>query len=400
MADRVVSMEVRLAIAAFAMVDDGSANVSQVCKELDITRGTYYRYRRRFEESGWVGLLPVSSRPRSSPGQTPPAMVTLIVQKRAKLLEDGWDAGARSIRYRLLRAGVPGVPSARTVHRVLVREGLVTPEPAKRPRASYRRFESASPNGCWQLDGTEWALADGTPATILRVTDDHSRMILASLACDVENSVNAWTCLETAIDRHGPPAMLLTDGGTAFSHRRQRGGIGDVEARMQAMGVNHVVASPYHPQTCGKKERDWQPLKKWLAAQPAARTLAELQRLLDAYDALFNTDRPHQALDGQVPHERFTASPKAVPADQPVTRCQITHPKVSSNGAVSLGNSFIYYIGRAWAGARLTVVRDGLDVAILHDQTILTRHRIDPTHRVQRSGRPKGRKRKVVSETS
>jgi transposase InsO family protein len=393
-------MEVRLAVAAFAMVDDGSANVTRVCQELGITRDTYYRYRRRFEESGWVGLLPLSSRPKNSPGQTPPEMVALIVQKRAKLLKDGWDAGARSIHYRLLRDGVSDVPSARTVHRVLVREGLVAPEPAKRPRSSYRRFESAAPNGCWQLDGTEWALADGTPATILRVNDDHSRMILSSLACDVENSINAWTCLETAIDRHGPPAMLLTDGGTAFSHHRQRGGIGDVEARMHAMGVNHVVASPYHPQTCGKKERDWQPLKKWLAAQPAARTIAELQRLLDAYDALFNTDRPHQALDGQTPQERYTATPKALPASEPVTRCQITHPKVGSNGAVSLGNNYLLSIGRAWAGARVTVVRDGLSVVVLHDQTILTRHQIDPARRFQRSGRPQGRPRKVLSERS
>lgn len=327
-------------------------------------------------------------------------MVELIVQKRAELLKDGWDAGARSIRYRLLRAGVPDVPSERTVHRVLVREGLVTPEPGKRPRSSYRRFESASPNGCWQLDGTEWALADGTVATILRVIDDHSRMILASLACEIENSVKAWTCLSTAIDRHGPPAMLLTDNGLAFSSRRHRGGIGDIEARMRAMGVNPVVASPYHPQTCGKKERDWRPLKKWLAAQSPADSIAELQRLLDAYDALFNTDRPHQALDGQTPDERYQATPKAVPADQPITRCQITEPKVGSNGAISLGNNYVYNIGRAWTGARLTVVRQDLHVVILHNQTILARLTIDPTRRVQPSGRPPGRPRKVLSEPS
>lgn len=400
MADRVVSVDVRLAIAAFGLVDDGSASVTQVCRDLGISRDTYYRYRRRFEASGWVGLLPVSSRPVSSPGQTAPEMVEQIVRMRQKLIKDGWDAGARSIRYRLLRGGVRGVPSARTVHRVLVREGLVTPEPAKRPRASYRRFESGAPNGCWQLDGTEWVLADGTVATILRVSDDHSRKILSSLACDAENSVNAWSCMQTAIDRHGPPAMLLSDNGTAFSHYRINGGMSDLEARLRAIGVNPVTSSPYHPQTCGKKERDWQPLKKWLAVQAPAGDLAELQRLLNAYDALFNTDRPHQALNGQTPEERYTATAKAVPADRPSSRCQITTPKVTNTGAVSLGNKQLLSIGRSWAGTRVTVIRDGLDVVIVHDHTIITRHQIDPTRRYQLSGRPPGRPRKVVSEPS
>ena len=39
------------------------------------------------------------------------------------------------------------------------------------------------------------------------------------------------------------------------------GGISMFEQRLRTLGVNPVVASPHHPQTCGKKERDWQPLK-------------------------------------------------------------------------------------------------------------------------------------------
>lgn len=387
-------MEIRLAVAAFALVDDGSATVSGVCRQLGISRDTYYRYRRRFDASGWVGLLPLSSRPVTSPGQTSPQMVALITAKREELVAAGWDAGARSIRSRLVRAGVVSVPSARTVHRVLVRAGLVVAAPQKRPRASYRRFEHSAPNGCWQLDGTEWVLANGFTATILRVIDDHSRMILSTLACEAENSANAWACLSTAIDRNGLPAMLLTDGGTAFTNRRQRGGIGDVEARLMAAGVNVVVASSRHPQTCGKKERDWQPLKRWLGVQPPAGDVAELQRLIDAYDVLFNTDRPHQALDGNTPAEKYEATAKAVPADRPVTRCRITKPRATDRGRVDLGNGYRLTIGPEWTGVQVTVIRDGLDVVILHRQTIICRHRIDPTRKHQISGRPRGRPRK------
>jgi transposase InsO family protein len=405
MADRVVSMDVRLAIAAFALVDDGSSSVSRVCRELGISRDTYYRYRRRFEESGWVGLLPLSSRPKTSPGQTPPEVVELILRLRRELLEQGWDAGARSIHARLDRAGVPTLPSPRTVHRVLTRAGLITPQPAKRPRSSYRRFEHPAPNACWQMDGTTWHLADGTLVWILRVIDDHSRLILASLACEAESSVNAWTCMNSAITRHGAPAMVLTDGGKAFTSRRAGPGegIGDFEARLRAVGIHPVVSSPYHPQTCGKKEREWATLKRWLSGQPAPKTMAELQRLLDAYDALFNTDRPHQGIGGQTPAERYNASPKATPADQPTSPpCQITHPMTSRTGAVSLGNTYLLPIGRSWAGIRVTVIRDDLDVVVLHEQTIICRTRIDPTRRFQRRGQPTAERRKnpVLSEPS
>lgn len=397
-------MEVRLAIAAFCMVDRGDCSVSDVCEQLGISRDTFYRYRSRFVDSGWVGLLPRSSRPSSSPGQTAPEVTALIVAMRGRLLTEGWDAGARSIHARLSRQGVPGLPTARTVHRVLVRAGLVEEQPAKRPRASFKRFENAQPNGCWQLDGTGWHLSNGTLVCILRLIDDHSRMILASRAAPAETTMDAWACVETAVERHGIPAMLLSDGGSAFTGRRRgtRTGLSDFEARLRALGINPVVSSPFHPQTCGKKERDWQPLKRWLAAQPAARTLEELQQLLDAYDVLFNTDRPHQGLGGQTPAERYTASPKASAAPTPtIPPCQITHPKVHDRGRVDLGNGYRLCIGPEWNGATVTVIRDDLDVVILHGSHIITRHHIDPTRKHQASGRPRGRPRKrVVSETS
>src|SRR6266516_566389 len=105
MLEMVVSMEARLAVAAFELVDDGTANVSQVCRRLGISRDTFYRYRRLFEASGWRGLLPVSSRPHASPGRTAASVEELILTERHRLLAQGWDGGARSIHARLTRVG-------------------------------------------------------------------------------------------------------------------------------------------------------------------------------------------------------------------------------------------------------------------------------------------------------
>jgi transposase InsO family protein len=404
MAERVVQMEVRLAISTFDLVDRGDLSVTQACRELGVSRDSFYRYRARFAEQGVVGLLPRSSRPARSPGSTPAEMAVLIIATRRRLIEQGWDAGARSIHARLARQGVVGLPTPRTVHRVLVRAGMVEPAPGKRPRSSFKTFEYDRPNGCWQIDGTGWHLADRTWVCILRVQDDHSRMALATRAAAAETTTDAWACVETAIERHGRPVMLLSDGGAAFTQRRRgpKSGLSDFEARLRALGINPVVSSPFHPQTCGKKERDWQPLKRWLAAQKTARTILELQRQLDAYDVLFNTDRPHQGIGGATPAERYAATAKASPPTGPLPGpCEINERRVSRAGRVELGEGYRIAIGTAWTGVTVTVVREGLDVAILHGPTTILRHHIDPTRKYQRTGLPRSpRKRRVLSERS
>ena len=384
MARESVPMEARMQVAFLNQVQAGGTVTSR-CAALGISRDSYYRYLRRFRERGVEGLLDDRSTPSTSPARTPQPMVDIIVQERARLIQEGWDHGARSIASRLRRAGVQAVPDARTVHRVLVRQGLVDPQPAKRPRSSYRRFEHPDPNACWQLDGKEWKLADGTKVCLLRLVDDHSRFILGTRVARSENSADAWNLFCACASAHGPPAMLLSDNSLAFNARRITGGMGTFEAQVRAMGTLPVAASARHPQTCGKKERDWQPLIKWLTARPPAATSEDLQRLIDAYDVLFNTDRPHQSLDpDQTPHERYVAKAKAEPSPTPLPGpALITHPTVMPNGHVHLGRDAVTNIGRSWTATTVTVVRDDLDVVILHDTTVIARLKIDPTTRYQ-----------------
>ncbi|MBA3575756.1 MAG: DDE-type integrase/transposase/recombinase [Pseudonocardiales bacterium] len=382
MAERMLGMETRLAVAVAAQIDP-DRSVTRLCAELGVSRDTYYRLRARFAAGGIEGLLPRSRRPRRSPTRTDEAMVDAIVAARRRLIEDGTDCGARSIGYQLRREGLRP-PSVRTIHRVLVRAGLVSPQPRKRPRSAYRRFVAARPNQMWQLDGTDWRLADGTGVVILRLQDDHSRMIMASRAAPSENSVDAWECMLTAMRRHGAPAAVLSDGGSAFTARRIRGGLGDFEALLRAHGITPIVASPHHPQTCGKKEREWSTQQRWLAVRPAAADLAGLQRQLDSYDTFFNTVRNHQGIDGDIPARRWAATPAASPAADPLPAPMAsTNVKVTANGVVHLGNRYRTSIGVGWAHARVDVVRDGLDVAIIHRDQIIRTLRISPDLRYQ-----------------
>ena len=68
------------------------------------------------------------------------------------------------------------------MRRRLLAAGLIEPEPNKRPRASYIRFEADLPNECWQTDFTHSRLADGTDVEVLTWLDDHARYALSVTA--------------------------------------------------------------------------------------------------------------------------------------------------------------------------------------------------------------------------
>lgn len=396
MADLVVPMEVRFAIGALVVLDDVPRGaVSRLCREYGISRDTFYRYRAQLESEGLHGLLPKSRRPHRSPNATPPEVVELLVAKHHELVKQGWDGGARSVRSWLRLAGVEQIPSARTVHKILATHGCVEASPAKRPHSSYQRFEAMSPNGMWQTDATEWCLASGTKVVIVRVIDDHSRKILATLAAESEDGMSVWACMKIALDRHGKPVVVLSDNGAAFSARRRwEGAYSEFEARLARIGVYHATCAPYHPQTCGKKERDWKPLKRWLEARPAPTDLADLQRLLDAYDVIFNTERPHQGIADQTPDQRYFATPKAGPdPDQPPrSRTTLSTATACAKGRIEVGGGYRIALGREWAGARLHVLRDDLHVVVFHDQDLVKRLTLDPDHKDVPSGLPQGRR--------
>ena len=168
-----VSMDTRLALA-FARRVETQINVTQLCEHLGVSRQSFYEYEARFLTEGLPGLLPRSRAPVHHPNQTPDAMGDAIEAWRTKLANEGLDHGARSIWAWMTRAG-QDPPHPRTVHRVLVRRGLIEAQPKKRPRSSFKRFAAVNPNGIWQIDGMEWKLADGRKQTLVRVLDDHSR---------------------------------------------------------------------------------------------------------------------------------------------------------------------------------------------------------------------------------
>jgi transposase InsO family protein len=345
-----------------------------------------YRLLARYRAEGDAGLIPRSRRPKTSPTALSHALENEIVLLRKQLSEDGLDAGAQTIHWHLTRRHRT-VPSVSSILRVLRRRGYVTPQPKKRPRSSFVRFEADLPNECWQSDMTHWTLADDAGVEIVNFIDDHSRYCIASVAVPVTRAVDVAEIFTTAIEQHGAPASVLTDNGCIYT-AKYRGGKVVMETLTEALGITYKHSSPYHPQTCGKIERFHQTEKKFLAKQPAANSLTELQAHLDRFIAAYNQHRPHRALGRRTPHEAFNARIKAhPPATNPATHFRVRHDKVDKHGSLTIRyHSKLHHIGMGarHRGQDVVMLIADRDIRIVTPDGELLRHlTLDPSRDYQ-----------------
>jgi len=367
-------------------------SVSELASAHGVHRSWIYKLLARYREGGYEALEPRSRAPRSSPSVTPEEVVREVVSLREQLLSQGHDCGAQTIAHHLARKGTDRVPSNSTIWRILRREGLVVPQPQKRPRSSLIRFEAELPNETWQADITHWRLAGGEHAEILNMIDDHSRLFVASRAFPTVKAADVVDVFRSAIDLHGAPASLLCDNGAVFT-ATPRGGKVLLQLEMERRGITAKNSRPYHPQTCGKVERLHQTLKRYLERQVAAKTPADLQGQLDAFCHYYNTIRPHRALGGRTPLQAYSARLKARPAngEAPETHFRIRHDKVDSVGKVGLRHdSKLHHIGlgRAHEGRAVKLLVADRDIRVLDAQTgeLIRRLTLDPSRDYQPIG--------------
>jgi transposase InsO family protein len=369
---------------------------SEVARDYNISRYWVQQLVRRYEAEAEAAFVPRSRRPHSNSRAISLDLEDRIIRLRKDLSKQGLDAGAETIRTHLQRDGADRVPSVSTIWRVLTRRGFVTPQPRKRPKGAGKRFTAEQPNERWQADTTHWQLADGTGVEILNIIDDHSRLDLLSKTRPTTTGPDVVAGFRTAFGRYGIPASVLTDNGAVFTGKPRGGGRVALEIELDLLGVRFHHSRPYHPQTCGKVERFHQTQKKWLAAQPAPATLADLQRQLDRFRRYYNTVRPHRAVGRRTPEQAYLARPKAIPAKPSIpVHYRVRRDKTDTSGVFTLRyDSQLRHIGLGREHARthiLVLVADRYVRAVNADTGQLLRElTLDPTKDYQPLGRPPG----------
>jgi transposase InsO family protein len=189
----------------------GQLSVTAAAAECGFSRRHLHRLLVRYREGGLDALEPRSRAPRTNPAQTSGEICERVIELRAQLTANGLDAGPVTIAWHLEREGLRALAPA-TISRILTRAGLVSPQPRKRPRSSYVRFEMAQPNEMWQSDFIHWRLADGSDVEVLNWLDDHFRYLLSCTAHQPVSGDAVVSVFLELIERYGVPVSTLTDG--------------------------------------------------------------------------------------------------------------------------------------------------------------------------------------------
>jgi transposase InsO family protein len=348
---------VELRLQVVTEVRSGLVSPREAAARHGVGKTQVYEWLARYDGEGAGGLVPRSRRPLSSPRQLGGEVEDQIVAWRKQ--RPRW--GAKKIRAELARAGWP-VPAVSTVHQVLVRRGLVEHVPRRRePPGGWRRFVRPCCNDLWHIDATRHHLADGRGFWVIDLVDDHSRFLLAAHVAAAPSMRAGWHAFRGAVAACGLPRQLISDNGINFTGRLL-GWTVAFERQVAAAGTELIHASPGHPQTIGKLERQHRTQNDWIADHGRPRSLPAAQRLIDAYRDDYNQHRPHEAIGQHYPAEIYIPDPGI---DLPVTELAPADPyppgcrkrKVRAGGQIRYGYAELT-IDHRWAGIEVGVIRD------------------------------------------
>ena len=321
----------------------GEENISQLCRRYGISRPTGYKWIQRYQAG--EELSDRSRRPRGQPSRTSPEMEALILKTRTQ--HPTW-GGRKLVRY-LQEKGYQDLPAASTATAILKREGRITPEDSAAHRP-YRRFQKEEPNALWQMDFKgHFAMRDGTRCHPLTMSDDCSRKLLCLDAYDNERWEGVEQSLLRVFSEYGLPDAILSDNGTPWGNHVN--GYTPFEVWMMQLGILPMHGRPQHPQTQGKEERFHRTLKEDVLMRQTIQDLSEAQQIFDAYREEYNLERPHAALDYDVPEKHYHRSARELPSTwgEPEYDSGATLRKISHRGYLTIQNHR-YYLSESFIG--------------------------------------------------
>ena len=290
---------------AMARSVEGGLSQADAAYQFNTTPKTVAKWVKRFRTEGVEGLRDRSSRPHSSPSQTPPATCTAIATLRR-----------RRHTGKQIAAEVEVSPA--TVSRILRRLGLNRVRDLE-PAEPERRYERENPGEIIHIDIKKLGrfervghriTGDRTAPNKSRgagwdfvhvCIDDHSRVAFSEIKPD-ETADSAVPFLKAAVAYYKSLGVIvtrvMTDNGSCYQAFAFRDACRD-------LGIKHIRTKPYTPKTNGKAERFIQTaLREWAYAQAyptSDRRAQELPIWLHQY----NWHRPHGGIKSQTPISRL-----------------------------------------------------------------------------------------------
>ena len=316
--------------------------MSDLCREFGISRKTGYKIFDRYQECGVRGLTDRSRCPYRYANQLPFQVENYILNVKREY--PTW--GARKIRERLRRRfSEIKIPAKSTIPAVLDRHGLVERRGRPRRRAQGTDLSAGTqPNQLWCTDYKgEFLLGNRQYCYPLTVTDHASRYLLCCEALSSTCEAFAFSAFEQLFQERGLPANIRSDNGGPFASAHALFNLSKLAVWWLRLGIGIERIQRGHPQQNGRHERMHLTLKRE-ATQPAAANFLQQQARFDDFIAVFNYQRPHEAIGMKCPAEVYRPSPRPYqglpPIDYPL------HDKtlvVTNCGRLCLGRKKINF---------------------------------------------------------
>lgn len=293
-------------------------SVAELCRHFGISQKTGFKWLKRFHLGGGPGLRDRSRRPRRSPRRTLPRWLAAVARLRRQ--HPHW--GAKKIYARLRRQHPHArLPKVRTITKWLPRLS-----PRRRRRRSARRGPPVAaaltvpqvPNEVWTVDFKGWfRTQDGQRVDPLTVRDLFSRFILGIRLLRYE-CAPVQRYFQWLFARYGQPQIIRVDHGSPFA------GDGALDlSRLSVWWLRLNIRVEFtgrgRPQDNAAHEQMHRVYKAEVASPPAAHPQAQ-QRRTHRWVRYYNFQRPHEALDQQVPATRFRKSRRRYRAARPPRR--------------------------------------------------------------------------------
>ena len=280
------------------LVADSGLSRSKALAQLKLPRSTYYRWLKRLGEG----------RLKDRKGGSPVPWNRLRPEEEERVLAEARaspELSARQLACAITDCG-SGYISESTVYRILRKEGLIKPAEIVGFKAGkeYRR-KTKQPNELWATDCCHLKVIDWGWYYLVTVMDDFSRFILAwDLKVDMAGG-SLEEVVQSAVDftsMTGVPledrTVLLSDNGAGYISQQ-------FNEYLRAVGIKHITASPFHPQTNGKIERYHRSLKGELSQAPYDMP-SEMKEAISAFIDYYNYRRYHQGLGNVTPYDVYT----------------------------------------------------------------------------------------------
>ena len=343
----------------------GQLTMTEACRRFGISRKTGYKILARHAELGMAGLADASRAPKTHPNQTSPEVEAAVL--RVRKAHPTW--GSKKILATLGRERPESLlPARSTVEAILKRAGVVAPRGRRRRRqpAGPPLVEAGAPNDVWSMDYKGWfRVGDGTRCDPLTVNDAFSRASLVCQAMVSPKLADVRRRLEQAFHVFGLPRFMLSDGGPPFGSNGL-GRLSGLGVWLFRIGVVPVLTEPGRPDQNGRHERFHETLKKETATPPRGSISAQ-QAAFNRFQAIYNEERPHEALAMRTPAEAYVLSPRQLPVKPPDHRypdgfeCR----RVRRDGYIKwIAKRF--YLGEAFAGEVIGIEPVGDGVRDVH----------------------------------